>query len=90
MTTEMSWIVKFLTHVRDMRVVWDAMGSLYNRAIYGVIAALHDDIVRELTFPDFTTSFAGESPPARTSCSKPGNKRSVSPKRWQILFPGRQ
>ena len=51
MNAEASWIIKFLTRIRDMRVVWDVMGSLYNRAIHDVIAALYDDIARELTVP---------------------------------------
>lgn len=49
MNAEPSWIVKFLTRLRDRRVVWDLMGSLYNRAIYDVISELYDDIARELT-----------------------------------------
>jgi len=45
------WI-RLLTRARDSRRVWDVMGSLYNRAIHDVIAALYDDIVRELTMPE--------------------------------------
>lgn len=44
------WI-RLLTRARDSRRVWDIMGSLYNQAIYDVIAELYDEIARELTVP---------------------------------------
>ncbi len=43
-----SWMIKLLTWVRDSRLVWDVMGSVYNRRIYDAIAELYDHIAREL------------------------------------------
>lgn len=37
-----------LKYIRDARLVWDVMGPVYNRRIYGAIAELYDHIVREL------------------------------------------
>ncbi|MBN1382584.1 MAG: methyltransferase domain-containing protein [Deltaproteobacteria bacterium] len=48
-----SWIVRFLTRIRDWRLTWDVMGSVYNRRIYDAIAELFDHIVRELDVPEY-------------------------------------
>jgi SAM-dependent methyltransferase len=41
-------LVKFLTYVRDARLVWDVMGPVYNRRICGAISELYDHIAREM------------------------------------------
>jgi len=43
-----SWMVKLLTHIRDWRLTWDMMGSVYNQRIYGAIVELYDHIARDL------------------------------------------
>lgn len=45
-------ITMLLTRLRDMRIVWDVMGSLYNRRIYDSIAELFEYIAGELTAQD--------------------------------------
>ena len=42
-------IIPLLTRLRDMRFVWDVMGSLYNGRIYDLIAELYEYIAGELT-----------------------------------------
>ncbi len=42
-------VISILTRLRDMRIVWDLMGSLYNRGIYDVVAELYEDIAKDLT-----------------------------------------
>ncbi len=42
------WIIYLLTKFRDMRIVWDLMGFLYNRCIYDLIADLYEYIASEL------------------------------------------
>ena len=44
-------LIKILTRVRNSRLVWDVMGSIYNRGIYEAIAELYDHIARELETP---------------------------------------
>ncbi len=44
-----SGIVNLLTGIRDSRLVWDMMGSLYNRRIYNAISELYNHIAREFT-----------------------------------------
>ena len=41
-------LVSLLTRVRDARLVWDVMGPIYNRHIYGAIAELYGHIAREM------------------------------------------
>ncbi len=41
-------LIAFLKKIRDARLVWDVMGSVYNRRIYGAIAELYVHIAREL------------------------------------------
>lgn len=38
-----------LTRLRDSRLVWDVMGSLYNQRIYGAISELYNHIARWAT-----------------------------------------
>lgn len=49
MTNQNSLTVRLLTHLRDMRIVWDVMGSLYNQRIYDVISDLYEYIAENLT-----------------------------------------
>ncbi len=44
-------LVGFVTWLRDLRLVWDVMGSVYNRHIYDVILGLYSDIAGELRMP---------------------------------------
>lgn len=44
-------IVSLLTRIRDSRLLWDAMGSIYNRRIYAVIAGLYDYVESEMPCP---------------------------------------
>ena len=44
-------LIKLLTCIRNSRLVWDVMGSIYNRRIYDAIAELYDHIARELEMP---------------------------------------
>jgi len=41
-------LIRLLTRLRDARLVWDIMGSLYNQRIYPLIAGLHESIADEL------------------------------------------
>lgn len=43
-----SSIIKLFTRLRDSRLVWDVMGSIYNKRIYNAIAELYNHISREL------------------------------------------
>jgi ubiquinone/menaquinone biosynthesis C-methylase UbiE len=45
---QLSMLIKLLKYICDTRLVWDVMGSVYNRRIYNAIAELYDHIVREL------------------------------------------
>jgi ubiquinone/menaquinone biosynthesis C-methylase UbiE len=45
---EPSPLIKLVKYIRDARLVWDVMGSVYNRRIYEAITELYDRIVREL------------------------------------------
>ncbi len=49
MTNPHSLSVRLLTRLRDMRIVWDVMGSLYNQRIYAVISDLYEYIAENLT-----------------------------------------
>lgn len=49
MTNQNSLTVRLLTRLRDMRIVWDVMGSLYNQRIYDVISDLYEYIAENLT-----------------------------------------
>ncbi|HPH55339.1 MAG TPA: methyltransferase domain-containing protein [Smithellaceae bacterium] len=49
--TQPSRLIELLIRVRDSRLVWDVMGSIYNRPIYDAIAELYDHIARELDTP---------------------------------------
>jgi len=44
-----SLMIRLLTSIRDLRLVWDIMGSMYNRHIYQVISELYDHVAREIT-----------------------------------------
>ncbi|MEE9910994.1 MAG: class I SAM-dependent methyltransferase [Deltaproteobacteria bacterium] len=41
---EPSRLIKLLTRLRDSRLLWDLMGSIYNRHIYDAITELYDHI----------------------------------------------
>lgn len=41
-------LIRFITRIRDARIVWDVMGQVYNRRIYGAIAELYDHVAGEL------------------------------------------
>jgi ubiquinone/menaquinone biosynthesis C-methylase UbiE len=41
-------LIRFLTYIRDLRLVWDVMGSVYNRRIYDAIGELYDHIAGEI------------------------------------------
>lgn len=41
-------LIRMLKYLRDARLVWDVMGQIYNRRIYGAIAELYDHIAREI------------------------------------------
>jgi SAM-dependent methyltransferase len=43
------WMIRLLTRLRDARLVWDVMGSLYNTRIYPLIDELYQSIAEELT-----------------------------------------
>jgi ubiquinone/menaquinone biosynthesis C-methylase UbiE len=43
-----SFPVRILKYFRDARLVWDVMGSVYNRRIYGAVAELYTHIAGEL------------------------------------------
>ncbi len=45
-------VIRLLTRLRDARLVWDVMGSLYNQRIYPLIAGLYESIAEELVLPD--------------------------------------
>lgn len=42
-------MIRFLTRLRDARLVWDVLGSLYNMRIYPLIAGLYESIAEEQT-----------------------------------------
>lgn len=44
-----TWIIRLLTRLRDERMIWDLMGSLYNRRIYNLLAELYTYIAQELS-----------------------------------------
>lgn len=50
-TPQPSWLIKLLILIRDSRLLWDVMGSIYNQGIYDAIAELYDHIARELATP---------------------------------------
>jgi len=50
-TPEPSRLIKLLTRLRDSRPLWDMMGSIYNRRIYGAISELYNHITRQLKMP---------------------------------------
>jgi ubiquinone/menaquinone biosynthesis C-methylase UbiE len=52
MTNPDTLLIRLLTRLRDMRLVWDIMGSLYNGRIYNLIEELYDDIAKDLDTPD--------------------------------------
>jgi ubiquinone/menaquinone biosynthesis C-methylase UbiE len=41
-------LIRLLKYFRDARLVWDVMGQVYNRRIYGAIAELYDHIAGEM------------------------------------------
>lgn len=41
-------LIKMLTRLRDMRMVWDVMGALYNNRIYDLLAGLYENFAAEL------------------------------------------
>ena len=43
-----SLLVKFVKYMRDTRLVWDVMGSVYNRSIHDAVAELYDHIARDV------------------------------------------
>lgn len=47
-----SRMIKLLTRIRDLRLVWDVMGSIYNHRIYDAIVELYDHIAGELEIPE--------------------------------------
>ena len=49
MATLNTRIIPLLTRMRDMRTVWDLMGSFYNRRIPDLITELYEHIAGELT-----------------------------------------
>lgn len=44
-------IVSLLTRIRDYRLLWDVMGSVYNRRIYTAIAGLYDYVESDIQCP---------------------------------------
>ncbi len=52
MTHPNTLLIRFLKRLRDMRLIWDVMGPLYNGRIYPLIEALYDDIAKTLEAPD--------------------------------------
>ena len=42
-----SLLVKLVKYIRDSRLVWDVMGSVYNRGIHDAITELYDHIARD-------------------------------------------
>lgn len=42
-------MIRLLTRLRDARLVWDVLGSLYNTRIYPLIAGLYESIAEEQT-----------------------------------------
>jgi len=46
--TKPSWLIKILTRLRDSRLVWDVLGSIYNRRIYSAIRELYNHITQQL------------------------------------------
>ena len=45
-------LIKLLTRIRDSRLLWDVLGPIYNRRIYGAIANLYEDVAREMKVQD--------------------------------------
>jgi ubiquinone/menaquinone biosynthesis C-methylase UbiE len=41
-------LIRILTRLRDMRMVWDVMGALYNNRIYDLLAGLYENFGAEL------------------------------------------
>jgi SAM-dependent methyltransferase len=41
-------LIKLLKYIRDAQLVWDVMGSVYNRRIYTAITELYQHIAREI------------------------------------------
>lgn len=48
MTELNAWLIRMLTRLRDMRMVWDVMGSLYNSRIYDLLVELYEYFGAEL------------------------------------------
>lgn len=48
-TPQPSWTIQLLTRLRDSRLVWDLMGSIYNQRIYDAVTELYDHIAREFS-----------------------------------------
>lgn len=42
-----SLLIKLLTRIRDSRLLWDVMGTIYNERIYDAITELYDHIASE-------------------------------------------
>ncbi|MGP8153552.1 MAG: class I SAM-dependent methyltransferase [Smithella sp.] len=43
-----SLLIKLVKYIRDARLVWDVMGSVYNRRIHDAIAGLYDHIAQDV------------------------------------------
>lgn len=44
-----SLLITLLTRIRDSRLLWDVMGSIYNQRIYNAISELYDHILGEIS-----------------------------------------
>ncbi len=42
-------LIRLLTRIRDSRLLWDVMGSIYNQRIYDAISELYDHILSEIS-----------------------------------------
>jgi ubiquinone/menaquinone biosynthesis C-methylase UbiE len=41
-------VIHLLTRIRNSRLLWETMGSIYNRRIYGALASLYDDVAGKI------------------------------------------
>ncbi|MHB8139061.1 MAG: class I SAM-dependent methyltransferase [Smithellaceae bacterium] len=51
-TSQPTWLIKLLIRLRDSRLVWDVMGSAYNRGIFDAVNELYDYIAGEFDIPE--------------------------------------
>jgi ubiquinone/menaquinone biosynthesis C-methylase UbiE len=42
------FLISSLIRLRDSRLLWDAMGAIYNQRIYKAISELYDEVVRQM------------------------------------------